>query len=111
WNRVIDLLLTLSSNKGIDTYIGRKLPRLLRNVGLTDIQVVPLVHNSPRGHGHRTLLAHFAENIRARLVAEKIIGNSELDDLVSKLRNHTDDPHTLVVGGLYFQVWGRRPQP
>jgi len=109
WDEVIDLLRTYSSRNGIDPFIGRKISRLLREAGLIDIQVVPIVRNSPQGHVHRTLLPHFAENLRERLVAQKIVGNDELDDLISKLRCHLDDPHTLVMGGLFFQAWGRRP--
>jgi hypothetical protein len=40
---------------------------------------------------------------------QKIIGENDLNNLVSELKRHTDDPQTLVIVGFFFQVWGRRP--
>jgi hypothetical protein len=42
-------------------------------------------------------------------LAQKIIGEDDLNNLVSDLKRHIDDPQTLVIIGHFFQVWGRRP--
>jgi SAM-dependent methyltransferase len=109
WDELLRLLDTYSRLNGIDLFIGRKIPRMLREAGLTDVQVDPVVHVYPLGHGRRTILQDFAENLRDRLIEQKIIGTSEFNDLLNALRRHVEDPHTLVVSHLFFRAWGRRP--
>lgn len=94
---------------GIDPLIGRKVPRLLREAGLIDVRVNPIVHVYPPGHGRRDLLLDFSENLSERLVAEKLVGESELTRLKADLSRHLADADTLVVSHRYFQVWGRKP--
>jgi hypothetical protein len=55
-------------------------------------------------HGHRTILAHFVKNLRDRLLAQKTIGDAEVNDSVSESKRHIDDPCTMVLGGIFFQV-------
>jgi hypothetical protein len=76
---------------------------------IIDIQVEPIARISAQGHGHRSLLMYFAENLKDRLLARNVVTRKELDDLLSEVKRHIDNPHTLVLGGLYFQTWGRRP--
>ena len=109
WTRLVELLQTYSAMNGIDPMIGRRLPRLLREAGLTDIQVNPIIHVYPPGHGRRNLLLDFSENLSERLVAQNLIGEPELTALKAELSRHLADPDTLVVSHLYFQSWGRRP--
>jgi SAM-dependent methyltransferase len=108
WNRALDLIQAYSSMNGIDLFVGRRVPRMLREAGLIDIHVNPLVQVAPEGHAHRVVLP-FVENLRDRLLAQKIIGEDELNDLVSQLKRHIDDPQTLVLSAIFFQAWGRRP--
>jgi hypothetical protein len=49
--------------------------------------------------------------MRAKIVARGIAGEQELDDLDRAAREHLDDPHTLVLPGVYFLAWGRKPAP
>jgi SAM-dependent methyltransferase len=108
WNRLIEVLHSYAEMNEIDLFVGRKTPRLLREAGLIDVQTEPIARISPQGHGHRALLLYFAENLRERLLARTIATGKELDDLVGQVKRHIDDPHTLVLGGLFFQTWGRR---
>ncbi len=109
WSALVELLQTYSAKNGIDPLIGRKLPRLLREAGLIDVRVNPLVHVYPPGHGRRSILFDFSENLSERLVAEKLVSDSELTGLKADLSRHLADPTTLVVSHLYFQAWGRKP--
>jgi ubiquinone/menaquinone biosynthesis C-methylase UbiE len=109
WTRLVGLLHSYSEMNGIDPLIGRKVPRLLREAGLIDVRVNPIVHVYPPGHGRRNLLLDFSENLSERLVAQKLIGEAELAGLKADLSRHLTDPNTLVVSHLYFQVWGRKP--
>ena len=109
WSALVELLQTYSAKNGIDPLIGRKLPRLLREAGLVDVRVNPLIHVYPPGHGRRTLLLDFSENLSERLVAQNLVSESELTGLKADLSRHLADPNTLVVSHLYFQAWGHKP--
>jgi SAM-dependent methyltransferase len=109
WTRLVELLETYSDRNGIDPHIGRKVPRLLREAGLTDVRVNPIVHVYAPGHGRRNLLLDFSENLSERLVAQKLVGERELAGLKADLSRHLADADTLVVSLPYFQVWGRKP--
>ncbi len=110
WTRLIALLDAYSRANGIDLFIGRRVPRLLRQAGLLDVRVHPLVHVYPPGHGRRTIMLDFVENLSERLVAQKLIAEGELRDLKASLASHIEDPETLVVSHLFFQAWGRKPE-
>ena len=109
WDRAIELLTDYSHRSGTDLFIGRKLPRLLREAGLVDVQSRPLVYLWPAGHVHRAILPQFVENLSARLVDTGVVGPSELEGVQAALRRHLDDPDTLVVSFLFLQAWGRKP--
>jgi hypothetical protein len=77
---------------------------------LSEIVVDCLVHVCPPGHCQRMLLPRFVENLRDRLLAQKIIGDDELNDLLMELKRRIDDPQPLVLVVPFFQAWGRRPE-
>ena len=108
WDRLFAILLAYAKANGIDLMIGRRVPRMLREAGLIDIQVKPLIYVHPDGHGRRTLFPMFVENLRDRLVEQRLIGDEELSALLTQLTRHLDDPNTLVVSHLFFQTWGRK---
>jgi SAM-dependent methyltransferase len=109
WTKLVDLFVAYSQSAGIDPFIGRKMPRLLREAGLLDVGVNAFVHAYPHGHTRRNILADFADNLTDRLLAGEFISAHELDELKAALRRHLDDPGTLVVSHVYIQTWGRKP--
>jgi ubiquinone/menaquinone biosynthesis C-methylase UbiE len=108
WTNLVTLLATYSESNGIDPFIGRKLPRLLRDAGLTEVRVNPIVHIYPPGHGRRNILLDFAENLSERMLAQRLVGERELRDMKAALGSHLANPDTLVVSHLFFQAWGRK---
>jgi ubiquinone/menaquinone biosynthesis C-methylase UbiE len=110
WSSLVDLLVAYTQRNGMDLFIGRRLPRMLRDAGLIDIRVKPILHVHPSGDPRRTLLIDFAANLRDRLLAQALIAEPALVDLTETLRQHIHNPDTLVVIGPYFQVWGRKPR-
>ena len=110
WDRLFEVLSAYAAKNQIDLSVGKRVPRMLREAGLVDIQVRPLIYVHPPGHPRRTLYPVFVENLRERLIAERVIEKVELDDRLQELRQHIDDPNTLVVSNTFFQVWGRRPE-
>lgn len=109
WTRLVELVEVYSESNGIDPFIGRKLPRLLREAGVVDIQVNSIVHVYPPGHGRRAILLDFADNLRDRILAQGLISADELTALTTALAQHLGNPDTLVVSHLFFQAWGRTP--
>ena len=109
WTRLTELFDAYSRSNGVDLFIGRKLPRLLRQAGLLDVRVSPLVHVYPPGHGRRSIMLDFVENLSERLLAQKLVAERELRDLKLALKRHIENPETLIVSGLFFQAWGRKP--
>ena len=108
-DRLLELLNEYARRNGIDRAIGVRAPRLLRDLGVRDVRVHPLVHVYPLGHGRRFLWVEFVENVRARIVESGIASDAEIDELTGALRRHLEDPATLVVSSLFLQVYGKVP--
>jgi hypothetical protein len=92
---------------GIDRSIGRKVPRILREAGLVDVRVNPLVHVYPPGHARRMMPLYFVENARQRIVHKDLIREVELNELTEAVKRHLEDPGTLVISSIFIQAWGR----
>jgi ubiquinone/menaquinone biosynthesis C-methylase UbiE len=110
WARLLQVIETYSRTNGIDLFVGRRVFRMLRAAGLVGVQVHPVIHVYPHGHPRRTILLDFVENLRDRILAQGLIADAELVDLVVSLQDHLGDPDALVVSHLFFQVWGRKPR-
>jgi hypothetical protein len=55
------------------------------------------------------MLLHFADLFREKVVARGLLTESELVELVEKLRAHLNDPGTIVLHWLFCRAWGRKP--
>ena len=110
WDRLFEILVTYATMNGIDLFVGRKVPRMLREAGLVDIRVNPLIHVYPPGHGRRSIFLDHLENLRDRLLEQNLIEERELTELLKDLKRHLDDPRTLVVSHVFFQAWGRKAE-
>lgn len=110
WTGLVDLFVSYTQKNGMDLFIGRKVPRLLRDAGLVDVRANPIVHVHPPGDPRRSILLDFAANLRERILAENLITEQAFTDLEKGLRRHIENPDTLVVVGPYVQAWGRKPE-
>src|SRR5437016_3052114 len=68
WDRLMQALVTYSKENGIDLFIGRRIARMLRAAGLTDIRLNPLVHVYEPDHSRRPIFLQFVHNLRDRIV-------------------------------------------
>jgi SAM-dependent methyltransferase len=110
WTRLRGLLRAYAEINGIDLFLGRRLPRMLREAGLVDVRARPIVYiEDDAGNPRRSVLLDFVDNLRDRLLAEGLITRVELDRLQDALRRHLEDPGTLVVSHLFIQAWARKP--
>jgi len=89
---------------GADPYIGIKLPRLLREAGLTDVDQVarvPLVASGTSSADfYRLSFAHAAD----KLVAGGVATQAELEDVLAALRK---EGYTMTSATM-IAAWGRR---
>jgi SAM-dependent methyltransferase len=106
WDRLYEILLAYAESNGIDGFIGRRLPRLLRGHGVADVQARPVIHACPVGHGQRMLTSQFVDNLAERVLAQGLVTGPELADLGGQLKRHLENPSTFVIGPLYVQAWG-----
>lgn len=109
WDRLKVALVTYSEQKGIDLYIGRRIARMLRNAGLVDVQVHPLIHIYAPNHSRRPIFLQFVNNLRDRILAEGLISEAEFAECIASLEGHLAKPETLVISHLFIQAWGRKP--
>ena len=109
WKRLFEVFEGYSRANGIDLFVGRRTHRMFRDAGIVDVQVRPLVHVYEPGHNRRTIFWDFMMNVRERVIAHGLVREPELSTLMAELKRHLEDPQTLVVSHLFFQVWGRKP--
>ena len=81
---------------------------MFRVGGLTDIQVNPVIHVYPPGNNRRNILCDFLENVKDRIIAERLITEAEFHERLTELKRHLDDTDTLVISHLFVQVWGEK---
>ena len=110
WDRLLEVFLAYSCNNGIDLFVGRKTHQMFRAGGLTDIQVNPVIHVYPPGNNRRNILCDFLENVKDRILAERLITEAEFHERLTELKRHLDDTDTLVISHLFVQVWGKKPE-
>jgi SAM-dependent methyltransferase len=107
WDRMSSIWADVTRACGIDTQIGRRLPELFRHAGLTGIGTQARADVYPHGHSRRTVRLDLLRSMHAQILAKGISDERELDQLDRAVREHLDDPDTLVMPNLLFLAWGR----
>ena len=109
FERICEIFPVVFSRNGASLTIGRQVPELLRAAGLEVAGVEARVQMYPVGHSRRTIRPDLLRSTRTQVVAMGLASGAELDDLDAAARAHLDDPRTIVVSGLLFLVWARKP--
>ncbi len=94
---------------GADPALGRRVPELFRQAGLAEVGVEPRTQMYPPGNSRRTVRLDLVRAMRPQIVEIGLASEDELDQLDAALRPHLEDPHTVVMTGLLFLVWGHKP--
>ncbi|HEX7263376.1 MAG TPA: SAM-dependent methyltransferase, partial [Candidatus Dormibacteraeota bacterium] len=110
WDRLHEIFLAGFRVDGADPLIGRRVPGIFEDAGLTEIQVEARMDVYPRGHSRRAIRLELLRTMRPKLVASGIVGETEFDDLDHSAQELLNDPRTLVLPILFFLVTGRRPE-
>jgi SAM-dependent methyltransferase len=109
WDRLTEIFRQAQEVDGADTFIGRRLPELFRQAGLIAIGTEAKADIYPAGHSRRTLRADLVRSMRPKIVAAGIATEQELDEVDHAIRDHLDNPDTLMLPHLLFLAWGRKP--
>jgi hypothetical protein len=109
WTRVIEIFRTAFSRNGADLFIGRRLMELYCAAGLADIGVEARVGVYRAGDSRRTVLVDLVRSLRPVILALAISDERELAELDRTVREHLDDPRTLVIPHLSILAWGGKP--
>lgn len=109
FERICELFPLVYARNGADPNLGRRVAELLRNAGLEDVGVEVRVQSYPPGHSRRTLRLDLLASMRPHILELELATDAELDELDASARAHIDDPRTIVVSGLTFLSWGRKP--
>lgn len=103
--RVQSVRLEAFAKSGIDHYLGRELPRLLREAGLVDVRHdgrVQLMEGRSPGARWLKLSLDF---LRPRLTGPELLEEREIDEMIVLL----EDERFSAIGPTMFAVWGRKP--
>jgi SAM-dependent methyltransferase len=109
FDRLCEIFAVAFRRNGADPWIGRRVPELLRQAGLTDVEVEARVQMYPPGNTRRTVRLDLVRAMRPQVLEMGLAGAAELDELDSAARAHLTSPQTIVIFGLLFLTWGRKP--
>ena len=104
--RAVEFYTKSVQARGADPHIGPRLPRLLRESGLEDVQM-RLVHPAGLHGGVKLLICVTLENIADTILADCLTTEEELRKTIEELYAFARDPHTVLGGPRVFQAWGR----
>jgi ubiquinone/menaquinone biosynthesis C-methylase UbiE len=111
FDRLRELFAIAFARNGADPLIGRRLDELYRQAGLEDVATEARAAAYPLGHSRRTITVDLVRAMHPQIVALGAADQRELDDLDAAARAHLDRPDVLVVPGIMFLAWGRKPAP
>ena len=109
FHRLCEIFTVAFRRNGADPWIGRRVPGLLRQAGLADVGVEAKAQMYPHGNSRRTIRLDLVRSMRPQVLEMELASAAELDELDTAARAHLDNPHTVVIYGLLFLTWGRKP--
>src|ERR1700729_502995 len=108
-DRLLSLFHPSFPRAGADLRLGRRLPELFREAGLTDVGATVYAGSYPAGHSRRTVIPDLVRSLHPVILGLGLAGERELADVDAAVRAHLADPRTLVMPHLLVTAWGRKP--
>ena len=106
-DRYVDLYREVVRRRGGDADIGPKLLVMFTRAGLREVKLQVVYPEIAHGSGKEISLLTLV-GISESLLADKLIDERELQEVISELERYTQDPHSIICGPRVFQVCGRR---
>lgn len=91
----------------IDLSVGRRIHRLFREAGVTDISVDAIVHVFPEDHERRWFQKRLIDNVRERMLAGGFITRDDMARDMAALEAHLARSDVQVMSNLFFRLTGR----
>lgn len=108
WDILLNAFHTVFHAGGGDGFIGRRLPVLLRAVGVQNIQIKVTVETPALGDYRRTHLISLIDSVRDKVIANGLLNEAELKEHREALLRHLNGPGTTVIDKLLVQCWGQK---
>lgn len=109
WDRLRELFTLSFSRSGADLRLGRRLPELLSQAGLEQVEVTVHAGCYPAGHSRRTLLPNLVRGLRPVILDLGIASDRELAAVDRAVRAHLADPRVLMMPHLLVTALARKP--
>jgi SAM-dependent methyltransferase len=109
WDALLTAFHAVFQGQGGDPFVGRRLPRLLREAGAENIQVIAHVDFAVPGDARREHLVSLVDSVKDKIVAAGLLSDEELRSHRQALVSHLNDPATTVIDKILVQTWGRKP--
>lgn len=106
--RYTELYVGAAKLRGVDAFIGRRLPRLLDGAGFAGVDS-SLVQPQGRRGEVKEVTSMTLSAISDALVASGLTTTQEIADLKAELKAFAARPDTTVSLPRIFQAWGRKP--
>jgi len=107
--QLAEVLTAAIRSDGADPHLGRRLPEMFRDAGLTDVRAEARTDVYEPGHPQRTVLLDLVRAMRLKIVTRGLATEGDLDALESAARSHLGNASTLHVPVIYFLAWARKP--
>lgn len=108
WSALLGVFHEVFRAGGGDPFLGRRLPGLLREAGVTDIQTRVVAALPGPDEYRRTHLLSLIDSIREKVISSGAMQEDRLNRHHAALTEHLTDPNTLVIDKLLIQCWGRK---
>jgi hypothetical protein len=109
WNELLAAVTAAGQAAGLDPFVGRRLPALLRGAGLVDVGVCAHQYVWRPGDLYHGLLVGFVAIHSERIIDGGYLTPERIDELTAELEQHLAQPETLAIYTPLFQGWGRTP--
>jgi ubiquinone/menaquinone biosynthesis C-methylase UbiE len=109
WARLLEINTEIWGKRGMDVFVGRKLPRMLMQAGLTDVQSKIHLPVYRSDHEYQFLLLAFSNINREEMIAKGYVNEAEYTEMTESLKEHLSKPDTFTMWSLFCQAWGRKP--
>ena len=90
-DRLMEAYAAYARAQKIDLAVGRRMHRMFREAGVTDISVDAIVHVFPEGHERRWFQKRLIDNVRERMLAAAFITREDMARDMAALEAHLAD--------------------
>lgn len=108
WDRLKKALLGAFRSVGADLELARRLYFLVQQTGLKDVQFRPFVVSVRSSDSMVDYLPSTVESLRATVLREGLLSQTELSEALAECRRHLKQPDTAFTMYTVAQVWGRK---